>query len=232
MALDLGVKVCFYSCISFVIALLLLSVTVQGQQSTDKSLKLRNLFEEALVNSSESLYRLQQIYFNPTSIRSPSPFCLNVNITVDNIRNLDSSHCNSFYDSAFDCCNCYPNCSELTPNCSKWCFTRGYELKLAEFESYSSQLSDLLTSSGITSVFNAFDPSFYTTIKALSTSIHDEDLSFLDSYYQSPSDLVRDINIHISEDLDEMPCWYDADYALSMVLVWVSIRITKLLSPR
>ena len=226
MAFDRCMKFTYYSCNSFVIALLLLSVTVKGQQSTDKSLKLRNLFEKALVNSSESLYHLQQIYFNPTSIRSPSPFCLNVNVTVDNIRNLDSSYCDSNYnDSAFFCCNCHPNCSELTPNCSKWSFTQSYELKLAEFESDSSELNDLLTSSGITSAFYAFDPSFYTTIRALSYSIGDVELSFPDHDYQSSTgNLVRNISFHVSEDFDEMPCWRDADYALSMVLVWVSMH--------
>ena len=82
--MDQKVKCSLPSCITIVIALLLLSVTVEGQPSTDQT--LRDLFEGALLNSSESLNTLQWLYFNPSRIRSPASVCIVVNVTVKNIK--------------------------------------------------------------------------------------------------------------------------------------------------
>ena len=81
-----SVKQTFHSYSSVVIVLLLLSVTAKGQQiDYPHSLTLKNSFEEALVKSSESLWKLQKVYFNPSQISSPENVCLNVSVTVHNI---------------------------------------------------------------------------------------------------------------------------------------------------
>ena len=155
-------------CIIIVTALLLLSVTVKGQSFTDW--ELRDLFEEALVNSSESLYKLQRIYFNPSTTYSPVSVHIKVSVTVDNINiqnGQEPYECYGSYGYATFLCekpfNLWPNCT------SGWYFTSSYKLKLAEVEGGTSQLSDLLTW-GSTEVFNTFDPSFFTIMQKLTGS--------------------------------------------------------------
>ena len=68
---------------------------------------------------------------------------------------------------------CLENISPQTPYCSLWQFNSAYELQLQTIsdESGTSQLTKLLTKSGSTGVFYVFDPSFYTLMKALSSSL-------------------------------------------------------------
>ena len=234
MALERCMKFNLYSFISFVMALLLLSVTVQGQEIPDELLKLGNLFEEALVNRSENIFQLRRVYFNPSSVCSPMSVCLKVNVYVDNIQHghgrdikcfIDVPKDRNFGPPAFERCN-----SSIPDSfTSGWCFASSYKLKLADndCEGNASQLSDLLTNSGSTGVFYAFDPTFYNIIKALSVSIA---VSF-PYYYNIKNPSVENdasnniIEIHINEDLQNMPCWSDVDFELRMVLVWVSIGI-------
>ena len=83
-----------------------------------------------------------------------------------------------------------------------------------------------MTNSGSTSVFYAFDPSFYSIMKTLSSSIA---LSL--PYYDNSEDSgnYASIDIYISTKLDEMPCWDDAVYALRAVLMWVSFNNTSVI---
>ena len=200
------------------IALLLLSVTVEGQTFTDQKLTLRDLFEEALLNSSESLDTLQQFYFNPSNIHSPVSVIIGVNVTVDNINIPKGQEDHCYGDAAFHCDNSSFPWSE-TECSSGWYFVSSYELQLADGDSGTSQLSDLLTNSRSNSMFFIFDPSFYTIMEALSVSIDD---TF--SFGNTPITDQESIAIHISEDLQQMPCAWEADVALRMVLVWVSIN--------
>ena len=74
-----------------VMALLFLSGT-GGQQDNDSRQRLMKLFEEALVNSSESLYALQDIYFNPSLKKSPALLVsVDVTVTVDEIKHPNIS---------------------------------------------------------------------------------------------------------------------------------------------
>ena len=215
-------KCSLHSCITIVIALLLLSVTVEGQTSTDQT--LRDLFEGALLNSSESLNTLQRLYFNPTRIHRSASVRIGVNVTVDNITipKGQEDYCNQSYDgdAAFHCDNSSFPWSE-TECTSGWYFESFYELKLTDGEIGTSQLSDLLTYSGSTGVFYIFDSSFYTIMESLSVST-DPTFSFGNTFYFPSMDNQVSIVIHISEDLQQMPCMWEADDALRMVLVWVS----------
>ena len=228
--MDQKVKCSLHGFISFVIALLLLSVAVQGQ---DQSLVLRNLFKEALVNSSDNIFQLQQVYFNPSSVYSPTSVCLKVTVIVDNIQNiLEPDKCyisfeNMNYTIPVSEPPAFQRCNSFFPNrcTSGWYFASSYILNLADYDDDgdTSQLSDSLTNSGSSGVFYAFDPTFYNIIKALSVSIAlsfplrtEPDISSVDS---------ADIEIHISEDFPNMPCWSEVDIELRMVLVWVSIYL-------
>ena len=206
------VKCSPHGCISLVLALLLLSVAVEGQTSTNQTLK--DLFEEALLNSNESLNTLQNVFFNPSNIRSPVSVCIGVTVTVDNIQEAQDDFC--YGDIAFDCDNASFSWPEI--EClSGWYFTVFYKFELAYDDSGTSQLSDLLTNSDSTRIFFIFDPSFYIIMEALSVSMDP-------TLYISNMDNPASITIHISEDLQQMPCVREVDDALRMVLVWVSIN--------
>ena len=222
-----------YSC-SVVIVLLLLRVTANGQQiDYPRSLTLKNLFEEALMKSSENLWRLQKVYFNPSQISSPENVCLNVTVNVYNITKpfdfvCDNDDDDDDYDTdpAFKLCDGFD--PVLTPSHSCrlgfWYFWSSYQLKLADDHSgHSSQLSNLLTTSGSTGVFYTFDPSFYNIMKALSASI---EISFSFLYYNYNDDTKiqnsTEVNIQVDGSLNYMPCTTDAVEAVRMLLVWVS----------
>lgn len=216
-----------YNQCSVVIALLLL---VGGDRQTiawvdETELKLYKLFEEALINSNESLYQLQQVYFNPKVKQGPGTVCAYVNITVNCII-VTESNC-SYDHPAFECPGGYnrTNCSGL------WSLYSTYLLQLSNDEGGMSQLTNILTTSGSTGVLFAFDPFFYTIMKVLSNSLQ---LSFprgiINIMFYDDHDLVLDLlyydeldlDIHMSSELEEMPCQEDAVNALRMVLVWVS----------
>ena len=227
-----SVKQTFHSYSSVVIVLLLLvSVTAKGQQiDYPHSLTLKNSFEEALMNSSESLWRLQKVYFDPSQFISPENVCLNVSMSVHNITNPDNVVCDNdpgeATPAAFKFCSGSDPIS--SPNCTigLWYFWSSHQLKLSDDHSrYSSQLSSLLTSQGVTQMFYTIDPSFYMMMKTLSTSI-EISLLYLGSYGTIKAQNSTEINIRINEHLEYMPCVDDAVDALKMVLVWVSIIYT------
>ena len=145
-----SVKFTFPSCKSVVIILLLLNVTTKGQGID--SLVLKNYFEEALVNCSKSLWSLQQVYFDPSQFISPEKICLTVSVTLHNITYSEpngSVPCIGFSSSpAFQFCD-NPDSSGCTNG--SWYFRSTYQLNLVNDQSGgdSSQLSSLLTSSGI-----------------------------------------------------------------------------------
>ena len=229
-----SVKQTFHSYSSVVIVLLLLSVTAKGQQiDYPRSLTLKNLLEEALVKSSENLWRLQKVYFNPSQISSPENVCLNVTVNVYNITKpfdlvCDDDDDDYETDPAFKLCDGFD--SVLTPSHSCrpgfWCFWSSYQLKLADDQSgYSSQLSNLLTTSGSTGVFYMFDPSFYNIMKALSASI-EVSFPFFNDFdnYNDDTKIQNstEVNIQVDGSLNHMPCITDSVEAVRMLLVWVS----------
>ena len=230
-------KCTIHICNSIVLVLLLLTVTAKCQWPDDiRALNikstLKNSFEEALVNSKESLYQLQQVYFNPSQSSRPQKVCLDIVVTVQDIIDPNAKVCGNSKESfenlpddtwpAFKLCNDDPlyclDCTYYGP----WYLTSKCELKLANDQSGdSAQLSSVLTTSGSTGVFYVFDPSFYNIMKALSTSI---DISFPYFHYNVAQNYQADseVNIRINRSLEQMPCSSDAIDALKMVLVWVS----------
>jgi hypothetical protein len=207
------------SVVVVLIALVLLSVAVaQGYDDAgpSSSQKLIVLFETALVDDSANLWKLQQIYFNPQHSRqSPGKVCLSVFVTVT-IANPD--YC---FDAAF------VN-NQLQ---GKLQFNSYYELhqQAVDDDSDTSELATLMTKSGITGMFYTMDQTFYSIMKSLSRSIAlsipyiqyiylNDDTD--DDYHDNEFDCAN-IRITIAE-LDEMPCWDEAVYALRSVLMWVS----------
>ena len=127
----------------------------------------------------------------------------------------------------YDCTVEAFHCLESTTSECSWTFESTYVLQPTRDDSQSGtlQLGDLLKSLGIT-VFFAFDPTFYTTMKALSSSlVITSSLSESDPYMYTNN--YAEINIHLREQLETMPCWEDADEALRLVLVWVSFRFNS-----
>ena len=186
---------------ALVIALLLFSET-RSQPSGDYAVqaKLRNMYEEALVNSNESLYILQRMYFNP-SPRSKyrSSFCLRVNVTIDNPPPLDQQYkCNATFVDGH--------------------FISQYVLHLLSDDGYTSRLADLLSYTRTDVFFYTFDPTFYATMQALAISI-DTDTSNVVVYDSSRDNSIK---IDISGEFEHMPCRDDAVDAMKMILMWVS----------
>ena len=211
---------------TFVTALLLLTAKVESQADDvdDNIMMLRNLFEEALVNSSVSLFQLQQIYFNPSSHYSPLSVCVQVSVTVDknNIAHPDDfdDNCN---DPAFYC----DFEDFISDMCKQLVFTSSYNLKLIDDGRDSAELSNFLTSSDNAGMFYTFDPSFYNIMNALSAPSSEVPSPIYGSSitYDPSSPTIPEINIKINRPLENMPCKYDANNALKMVLIWVSIYI-------
>ena len=195
-----------------VILLLLSVISVRGCPSDydpDKTRRtLVTLFEEGLVHNGDNLDALRQVYFNPSHKYSPASVYLNVKVTVNNITCLNSPWPYDDCDKAFE---------SFGP---EWSFDSMYILQLSNDESGSSQLSRLLSTLLITSVFEAFDPTFFTIMKALSSSF----TPFFNPLDQDDlcMECTRDIYIHLSEDLEDMPCRNQAVDALKLVLMWVS----------
>ena len=189
-----------------VVTLLLLSVETRCQQLQDNRVQrnmLMKMFEEALLNSSESLYALQNIYFLPTFKQSPPSVGLSVTVTVDKVKNSAPP----------------PNC-EYGPAFLNGTFYSKYILQLIP---HVQRLSNLLTTYKPVGALCTFDPSFYSIMKVLATSSdifnHNVDYEYMGTY----------INIHIGKELEEMPCWNDAVVSLEMLLVWVRTLISQVI---
>ena len=179
-----------------VMALLFLSGT-GGQQDYDSDQtrqRLMKLFEEALVNSSESLFVLQNVYFNPSSKKSSASVQVDVTVTVDEIKHPTIS---SY--------SCYP--AFFNHDSSTYTSRSSYTLQL---QVDTQQLHDLLATGGTTDAFCSFESTFYILMTAMASP------SGANYYDVSQCTL----NIHIRK-LEQMPCVEDAVYALQMVLVWV-----------
>ena len=201
-------------CSAVVTALLVLSTSGAGAQNYDTTLV--GLFETALLNNSDALRTLQEIFFNPDSKQSPEKVCLSVSVSVDDIIANNDYYCDNEKWAAF----VHDNDSGM------WFFNSYYELhqQVNNDASDTQELANLITSSGTTSVFYSFDPSFYSIMQTLSSSIA---LTFphVGDYFYSGDHAYAYINIiAISAELDEMPCWGDAVYAMRSVLMWVSFN--------
>ena len=166
--------------------------------------ELSKLFEEALVNSGDALWKLQQIYFNPSSGRSPVLVYLNVWITVNDIIIID--RCSYDNWDAFDQCSEYYDCDH-----GQWVFRTRYQLQLAFPD--SPMLAELITSASFRLIFFAFDPTFYSIMKILSSSVE-------------TSENAITTKIHMNTTLHDNPCQDEAASAFGMVLMWVSFIIT------
>ena len=76
-----------------VIALLVLSTSGAVAQDEYDRKMLLDLFETALLNNSDALWILQNIFFNPGSKQSPETVCLSVSILVQDIAHPESEYC-------------------------------------------------------------------------------------------------------------------------------------------
>ena len=206
------------SVVTAVLLLLCMNVTASGQQCDSKGCSIKQLsklFEEALVNSSDALWKLQQIYFNPSSSQNPSLVYLTVVVTINDIIIDQCNYDNNTYGCfcAFDKCSQYygdDNC-----NNGQWVFSPYNKLQPFPIESSWSNLERLVTSSMISYVFYIFDPTFLSIMKALSSSVERRNMQ----------ENFADIKVHINTTLLNNPCWDDAISALGMVLMWVSLII-------
>ena len=198
---------------SAVVVLALLVLSISGAVAQDYNTTLFDLFEAALLNDRDALRTLQEIFFNPNSKQSPEKVCLSVSISVEDIADPESDYCEFRSSQAF--VRGYDDTSGMT----LWVFNSYYELhqQVDDGESDTQELANLITSSGSTSVFYSFDPSFYSIMQTLSSSIS---LMFPYDYYSND-----DAHIYITTrtKLDEMPCWDEAVYAMRSVLMWVSL---------
>ena len=205
-----------------VIALLVLSTSGAAAQYYyyDKKM-LFELFETALLNDTYgSLQTLQEIFFNPGSKQSPEKVRLSVSISVEDIADPE-------------CCDYDPD--DMGPafvyddssGTVMWYFNSYYELQQQVDDGISDtkELANLITNSGSAVVFYSFDPSFYSIMQTLSSSI-----ALIFPAFEVNLDYRNDnaeIDIAISTELDGMPCWGEAVYALRSVLMWVSFNCSQ-----
>ena len=193
-----------------VITLLVLSTRLNVAVTQDEYERkmLLGLFETALLNDNDVLWTLQEIFFNPDSKQSPENVCLSVSISVEDIADPVNKHCDDYSDN--------PEMSQAfiyDDLWRTWYFNSYYELQqqVDDGESDTQELINLIKYSGSTSIFYSFDPSFYSIMQTLSSSIvlmfpNGDDSDYSNDYAQ--------INIAISTRLDENPCWDDVVYAL------------------
>ena len=198
-------------CSAVVIALLVLSTSGAVAQVYDRK-SLIDLFETALLDS-DALWTLQKIFFDPDSKQSPEKVCLPVSVSVEDIADPDVDYCE--FDSEGEPAFIYDDTSDT------WYFDSYYVLhqQVADDVSDTHELANLITKSGSASIFYSFDPSFYTIMQTQSSSI-----ALMFPYDDDDSDYSSDYAyINIAE-LDGMPCWSDAVYAMRSVLMWVSFN--------
>ena len=184
-----------------VMALLFLSGT-GGQQDYDRDQtrqRLMKLFEEALVNSSENLYKLQDVYFNPSSKKSPASLQVDVKVTADKIK----LYTDPYY--------CYSEMLAFFFDGSTYTSRSRYRLQLPRDQVDTQQLNDLLATRGTIDALCSFESTFYFLMTAMASPS--------EANYNDLTGCT--LNIHISKELEQMPCMGDAVYALQMVLVWV-----------
>lgn len=204
---------CYHHSVAVLIALLLVGET-RGQLQDNQTLTrltLLNMFEEALANSSMSLFKLRQIYFDPSAKYTKS-VCLDVTVTIDNILgDSDPNQCirgAAFVKYAYHSTDIYAD--------SNYTFSSQHQLQLLSDDggTGTSKLGDLLSYSFSAVMFYAFDPTFYKIMQVLTKSLEIDPYSY-------PSENFITIDIHISGELEVMPCWEDAVHAMRMLLVWV-----------
>ena len=193
-------RIRFPHCYAPLVVMALMFLSGTGGQQDQTRQRLMKLFEEALVNSSKNLYALQDIYFNPSSNKSPALVCLHVTVTVDKIKDPTTPD---------------PSC---IPAFANNVFSSTNTLQLRHDEIDTPHLSDLLNLPKTGSAFCAFETSFYSIMKALASSSSSDNNDY-DKNDASTAD--RSISIHIDGELEDMPCYKDAVYALRIVLVWV-----------
>ena len=114
-----------------------------------------------------------------------------------------------------------------------WFFNSYYELQqqVDDDVSDTQELANLITNSGSPSVFYSFDPSFYSIMQTLSSSIALVYYPYDDLTYDNDNDNAV-IGFAINGKLDKNPCWNEAVYALRSVLMWVSFNCEHELSTR
>ena len=198
-----------FSSASLVTALLLLlsgcAVSVCGQRCNStgcRKQELSKLFEEALVNSSETLWQLKQIFFSPSD-QNPALVTISVEVTVDDII---TDQCNSSNDiSAFDKCSQY---SSDDCNSDQWVFEKEYiRLQPLRSDGSSSILAELIPNSLYSIFLLYYDPTFSSIMRGLSSLTDNKNIN---------------LKMHINTTLKENPCLEDASSALGMVLMWVN----------
>ena len=188
-------RIRFPNCYAHLVAMALLFLSGTGGQQDQTRQRLMKLFEEALVNSSDNLYALQDIYFNPSLKKSPALLVsVDVTVTVDEIK----------HPTIPSYISCYYEIPAFFNDSSTYTSRSIYTLQL---QVDTQQLNDLLATRGTFEAFCSFESTFYALMIAMASPSGA-------NYYDGTLD------IHISK-LEQMPYMEDAVYALQMVLVWV-----------
>jgi hypothetical protein len=191
--------------LSFMIQILLVFICKVQTSNADVSQRnlLRESFQKVLMNDSEQLLTLQQIFLTPPSPRQKSPngFYLYVNVTVEGRINTESDSYHSYLIDEY--CDNYNNYScvygtsmmfEVLPPAADQNFT----------------VKKFLTEIDISTVLKVLDPIF--------TSL----TTMFQSFYNKPDrQLTLYTHVHKVEILlDELPT--DVSNALYLTLSWVS----------
>ena len=202
------------SCLSLII--IVISVIFSLANGQDQRPLLHELLEKALIRNSTNLFQLQKVYFHPAG-KSPRIISLSARVTVGKISNTTHiGDCSAF------------NCSDE----SSQCHSNSFNFTLSPYNEDNSalQIPNLLGADGY-DVLQALDPLFSSLTGMLAIPQWLENI-FAES--TGHKELLSDFEVSTSEvglefyisELESMPEYGELCDALSMLLVWVRIKIS------
>lgn len=138
--------------LSFMIQVLLVFICEVQTSKADESLRnlLRESFQKALMNDSENLLTLQQIFLTPRQ-KNPNGLCLDVDVTVEGRITDDDD--DSYWISEY--------CDSYCPQNNSCVYRTSRTFEVLPTTNQDSTVKTFLNTDKIRLVLQVLDPSFY-----------------------------------------------------------------------
>ena len=195
----------YYLQLSFLVQILLVFTCQVQTSKADENQRnlLRQQFQKALINDSEKLLTLQQVFLTPHP-KNPNGQYLNVSVTMEG-RVID-------YPSWMDGC-CYSYISKNN-SCT---YSTSMTFEVSPPDQYSTVINSLSEADGIILVLHVLDPSFYSLSRVF---------WYFDAHsYDAPESTSYELDIYVDKIeimLGDLPT--DIHDALYLTLSWVSLN--------
>ena len=201
----------YYLQVSFLVQILLVFTCQVQTSKADKNQRnlLRQQFQKALINDSEKLLTLQQVFLTPRP-KNPNGVYLSVSVTVEGRVNADID--NLQYNQYLIDNYCYSYVSKN--NLCAYHTSMKFEVSPPE---YSTVINFLNEAHDIRVILTVLDPSFYSLSRAFRC---------FDAYDTTESNYKLDLYVDEIEiiRLGDLPT--DIHNALYLTLSWVSLNNT------